>query len=83
VGFVNFFERYEKQWMNGRVRSLNVQLVWTLMTLVSHIGVTDPCIAKEDCIIHGLHVNSQGNLLLRGLWVLCIRYKWDYCCSYF
>jgi hypothetical protein len=60
VIFVDFFERRKKPWMNGRVRSLKLQLDWTLMTLVSHIGVTDPCIARKDYIMHGLHVNSQG-----------------------
>jgi hypothetical protein len=31
VGFVNLFQRHDKAWMNGRVRSMNVRLDRGLM----------------------------------------------------
>jgi hypothetical protein len=42
VGLVNLFQRHDKPWMNGRVRSMNLPLDWALMGReMSHIGVID------------------------------------------
>jgi hypothetical protein len=42
VGFVNLFQRPDKPWMNGRVRSMNLWPHWALMgSDISHIGVID------------------------------------------
>jgi hypothetical protein len=78
VGFVNHFERYDKPWINGRARSMNLWLDWALMRHnMSQIGVTNTCIAREDYTMHGLHLSTLGrrgscNLLLRG-WVVVMR----------
>jgi hypothetical protein len=62
VGFVNFFGRHEKLWMNGSVRSMNLWLDPTLMKHdMTHIDVTDTSsIAREDYTMHSLHLNSRG-----------------------
>jgi hypothetical protein len=42
LGFVNPFKRHDKPWMNGRVRSMNLQVDQTLMSHdMSQIGVFD------------------------------------------
>jgi hypothetical protein len=42
VGFVNLFQRHDKPWVNGKVRSMNLQLDRALMRHdMSHIGVID------------------------------------------
>jgi hypothetical protein len=42
VEFVNLFQRHDKTWMNGRVRSMNLRLDWALMRRdMSHIGIID------------------------------------------
>jgi hypothetical protein len=42
MGFINVFERYDKLWMNGRVRSMNLRLDQALLRHdMSHTGVTD------------------------------------------
>ncbi|PNF27593.1 hypothetical protein B7P43_G02276 [Cryptotermes secundus] len=67
VGFVNFFERHDKLWINGRVRSMNLQCDWTLLRCdMSHIDVIDASsIMGKDYIMHGL--NSQGKKRLMQL----------------
>jgi hypothetical protein len=69
AGFVNFFERHIKLWMNGRVRSMNPQLDWALMRYdMSHIGVTDTSpLVRDDYAMHGLHLNPQGKKRLTQL----------------
>jgi hypothetical protein len=62
VGFVNLLQRHHKPWMNGRVRSMNLQLD------MSDIGVTDASsIARENFTTYGLHLNSQGKKRLTHL----------------
>jgi len=42
VGFVNLLRRYDKPWMNRRIRSVNLQLDRALIRCdMSHINVTD------------------------------------------
>jgi hypothetical protein len=49
VRCVNLFERHDKPWMNGRVRSM------------PHIGVSDTSsIVREDYTMHGLHLSCEG-----------------------
>jgi hypothetical protein len=62
VGFVNLFRRHDKPWMNGRVRSMNLQLDGALMRRdMSHIGVIDTAsYVREDHTAHGLHLNFLG-----------------------
>jgi hypothetical protein len=69
VGFVNLFQRHDKPWMNGRVRSMNLRLDRALMRRdMSHIGVIDSSsIAREDFTMHGLHLNSRGKKRLMHL----------------
>jgi hypothetical protein len=69
VGFVNLFERHDKPWMNGRVRSMNLWLGGALRRHdISHIGVTNTSpIMREDYTMHGLHLNSQGKKRLMQL----------------
>jgi hypothetical protein len=64
VGFVNLLRRYEKPWMNGRIRSLNVQLDRALMGRdMSHINVTDTdTTVSQEYTTHGLHLNSRGKI---------------------
>jgi hypothetical protein len=59
VEFVNLFQRHNKLWMNGRVRSMNLRLDRALMRRdMSHIGIIDAAsIAREDFMKHGLHLN--------------------------
>jgi hypothetical protein len=67
VGFVNLFERHDKSWVNGRVRSMNLWLDGDLIRHdMSHIGVTDtsPSV-REDYTVHGL--NSRGKKRLMQL----------------
>jgi hypothetical protein len=54
AGFVNFFERHDKLWMNGRVRSMNLWLDQALMKPdVSHICVIDiSSIVREGYTMH-------------------------------
>jgi hypothetical protein len=60
VGFVNLFERYDKPWMNEKVRSVNLHPDQALMVRgTSHIGVIDTTsIMREEYMTHGLHLNS-------------------------
>jgi hypothetical protein len=70
VGFVNLLRRYDKSWMNGRVRSGNLQLDRALMRHMSHIIVTDTgTIVSEEYTTHGLHLNSRGKMSLTHLTV--------------
>jgi hypothetical protein len=69
VGYVNLLRRYDKPWMNGRVRSVNLQLDRALMRHdMSHINVIDPgTIVREEYIAYGLHLNSKGKMRLTHL----------------
>jgi hypothetical protein len=69
VGFMNFFERHIKPWMNERVRSMNLWLDWTLKRHdMSHIGVTDiSSVVRDEYIMHCLHLNTQGKKRLKQL----------------
>jgi hypothetical protein len=60
VGHVNLFERHDKLWINGRVRSMTLWLDRALLRRdMSHIDVTDTSsIAREDYTVHCLHLNS-------------------------
>jgi hypothetical protein len=60
VRSVNIFQGHDKPWMNGKVRSINLQLDWALMrNNMSHIGITDAAsIVSKDFMTHGLHLNS-------------------------
>jgi hypothetical protein len=50
VEIVNLFQRHDRPWMNGRVRSMNLRLDRALMRRdMSHIGIIDAAsIARED-----------------------------------
>jgi hypothetical protein len=69
VDFVNPFQRHDKPWMNGRVRSMNLRLDCALMRRdMSHIGIIDAAsIAREDFTMHGLHLNFRGKRRLTHL----------------
>jgi len=56
----------DKSWLNGKVRSVNLQLDWALMGRgMSHINVTDTgTIVREEYITHGSHLNSSGKMRL-------------------
>jgi hypothetical protein len=57
--------------MNGKVKSMNIRLDWTLMRYKSDIGVTGKSsIAGEDYTKHGQHLNSGGKKRLTH--ALCI-----------
>jgi hypothetical protein len=60
VGSVNLFQRHNKPCMNGRVRSMNLQLDRALMKRdMSHIGITDAAsIVRKYFTTNGLHLNS-------------------------
>jgi hypothetical protein len=61
----DLLRRYDKLWMKGGVRSVNLQLDKTLMRHdMSHINVTDTgTIVREEYILtHGLHLNSRGKV---------------------
>jgi hypothetical protein len=69
VDFVNLFEKHDKPWMNGRVRSMNLQFDRALLRRdMSHITVTDTSLfVMEDYTMHGLHLNSRGKKRLMQL----------------
>jgi hypothetical protein len=69
VGFVNLLRKYDKLWMNGRVRSVNLQLDRALMRHdVFHINVIDTgTIVREEYTAHSLHLNSRGKMSLTHL----------------
>jgi hypothetical protein len=60
VGFVSLFDRDDKPWMNGRVRSMNLWLDQDLLRRdMCHIDGTDKSsVAREDYTTHGLRINS-------------------------
>jgi hypothetical protein len=62
VDFINLFEKHNKPWMNGRVRSKNLWLDRVLLRRdMSHITVTDTSsFVMEDYTMHSLHLNSRG-----------------------
>jgi hypothetical protein len=69
VGFVNLLRIYDKPWMNGRVRSVNLRLDRALMNHdMSHSNVTETGTAvREECTTHGLHLNSRHKMRLTYL----------------
>ena len=62
VGFVNLLRRYDKPWMNRKVRCVSLWLDLALLGHgTSHIGVVDTMtIGREEYTAHGLHLNSRG-----------------------
>jgi hypothetical protein len=65
VGFVNLPRRYDKLWINGRVRNMNLQHDRALMGRDMSYIVTDTgTILREEYITHGLHLNSRGKMSL-------------------
>jgi hypothetical protein len=55
----HLFERYDNLWMNGRVRSMNLQLYWALLRLnMSDIDVINTSSIAREYTTHGLHLNS-------------------------
>lgn len=62
IGFVNLLRRYDKTWMNRKVRNVNLQLDRALLGHgMSHIDVVDiTTIGREEYTAHGLHLNSRG-----------------------
>jgi hypothetical protein len=66
VGFVNLLRRYDKPWMNGRIRSMYLQLDRALMRYdMPHINVIDTgTTVREEYTTHGLHLNSRGKTRL-------------------
>jgi hypothetical protein len=53
VGYDNLFESYDKIWMGGRVRSMNLWLYRTLIGHdMSHIGLTDTSSNGREDYIH-------------------------------
>jgi hypothetical protein len=69
VELVNLFQKHDKPWMNGRVRSMNLRLDRALMKRdMAHIGIIDAAtFAREDFTTHGLHLNSRGKKRLTHL----------------
>jgi hypothetical protein len=66
---VNLLRRYDKPWMNRKVRSLNLRLDRALLGHgTSHIGVADTMtIGRDVYTAHGLHLNSRGKRKLTYL----------------
>jgi hypothetical protein len=62
VRFVNLLRRYDKPWMNRKMRNVNLRLDWALLGHgMSHLGVVDTTtIGREEYTTHGLHLNSKG-----------------------
>jgi hypothetical protein len=62
VGFVNLFERHDKLWMNGRVRSMNLLLGRAQMSCdMSEIGVSDTSsVEGEYYTMHYLDLIYRG-----------------------
>jgi hypothetical protein len=62
VRFVNLLRRYDKRWMNRKLRSVNLRLDRALLGHgMSHVGVVDTTIiGRDQCTVHGLHLNSRG-----------------------
>jgi hypothetical protein len=69
VGFVNFFQRHDKPWLNRRVGSMNLEVDQALMRGdMPFINVTDASsFVRKDFTRHGLHLNSQGKKRLMQL----------------
>jgi hypothetical protein len=67
VRFVNLFKRHYKPWMNGKVKSVNLQLDRALMECgMSHIGIIDTApILRKEYTAHDL--NSRGERRLTHL----------------
>jgi len=62
ITFVNLLRRYNKPWMNRKVRSVNLQLDRALLGHgMSHVGVVDTTtIGRDEYMAHGLHLNLRG-----------------------
>jgi hypothetical protein len=69
VNFVNFFEKHDKPWMHGRVRSMNLLFDRSLLRRdMSHITVTDKSsFVRKNYNMDGLHLNSRGKKRLMQL----------------
>jgi hypothetical protein len=69
VRFVNLLRRYDKPWMNRKVRSVNLRLDRALLgSGTSHIGVVDTMtIGRDEYMAHHLHLNSRGKRKLTHL----------------
>jgi hypothetical protein len=69
VELVSFFRRYDKPWMNRKIRIVNLRLERALMGPGgTHIGVIDSdYFVRGDYTTHGLHLNSQGKWKLTHL----------------
>jgi hypothetical protein len=67
--FMNLLKRHDKTWMNGKVRNVNLSLNWSFMGHgISHIGIIyTAAVPRNDCIAHGLHLNSQDKWRLMHL----------------
>lgn len=66
VSFVNLFWRYDKPWINRRVRAVNQRLDQFLdREGTSHIRIVDVSSMEEyGYTRHGLHLNSRGKDML-------------------
>jgi len=60
VRFVNLLRRYDKPWMNRKVRSVNLRLDGALLGHgMSDVGVVNTTtIGRDEYTAHGLHLNS-------------------------
>jgi hypothetical protein len=69
VGHVNLLRRYDKPWINRRVRSVNLRLDRTLIRRdMAHINVIyTGTTVREEYTTHGLHLNSRGKMRLTRL----------------
>jgi hypothetical protein len=69
VRFVNLLRRYDKPWMNRKVRSVNLRLDRALLGRgTSHIGVVDTMTTgRDEYTAHGLHLNTRGKRKLTHL----------------
>jgi hypothetical protein len=69
VGIVKLLRRYDKLWMNRRVRSVNLQLDRALKRCnMSHVYVTDTnIIVRDNYRTYGLHLNSRSKMRLTHL----------------
>jgi hypothetical protein len=70
VGFVNLLRRYDKPWMNRKVRSVNLRLDRALMRRdMSHNVIDTGTVVREEYTIHGIPLNSRGKMKLTHLTV--------------
>jgi hypothetical protein len=69
IRFVKLLRRYNKPWMNRKVRSVNLRLDRALLWHgMSHVGVVNTMtIGRDEYTTHGLHLNSRGKRKLTHL----------------